>query len=95
MIWQQFQSLQLPHTPPAPARRRYSVTADILAYQQCSLQYGAFVARKYEPALVVQLFYGTIMLGSLMSSMMFSAAHRPNSDIGWCTVLMPSTSIIG
>lgn len=61
MVWQQFQSLQLPHVPPAMARRRYSVTADILAYQQCSLQYGAFAARKYEPALVVQLFYGTII----------------------------------
>jgi putative RecB family exonuclease len=37
------------------------VTRDILAYQQCSLQYGAFAARRYEPALVVQLFYGTII----------------------------------
>ena len=35
--------------------------ADILAYQQCSLQYGAFAVRRYEPALVVQLFYGTII----------------------------------
>ncbi|GAB5517610.1 PD-(D/E)XK nuclease family protein [Rhodopirellula baltica] len=61
MIYKQFESLQLPHEPPTQARRRYSVTADILAYQQCSLQYGAFSARKYEPALVVQLFYGTII----------------------------------
>ena len=60
-MWQHFQSLQIPHNPPAQSRRRYSVTADILAYQQCSIQYGAFVARRYEPALVVQLFYGTII----------------------------------
>ena len=60
-MWQNFQSLQLPFNPPAQNRRRYSVTADILAYQQCSLQYGAFAVRRYEPALVVQLFYGTII----------------------------------
>jgi hypothetical protein len=37
------------------------VTADILAFQQCSLQYAAFAVRRYEPALVVQLFYGTVI----------------------------------
>jgi putative RecB family exonuclease len=47
--------------PPTQIRRRYSVTADILAYEQCSLQYAAFAVRRYEPALVVQLFYGTII----------------------------------
>ena len=60
-MWQNFRSLQVPFNPPAQSRRRYSVTADILAYQQCSLQYGAFAVRRYEPALVVQLFYGTII----------------------------------
>jgi putative RecB family exonuclease len=60
-MWQNFQSLQVPFNPPTPGRRRYSVTADILAYQQCSLQYGAFAVRRYEPALVVQLFYGTVI----------------------------------
>lgn len=60
-MWQNFQSLQLGFNPPALSRRRYSVTADILAYQQCSLQYGAFAVRRYEPALVVQLFYGTVI----------------------------------
>lgn len=60
-MWQHFQSLHLPHDPPARSRRRYSVTADILAYQQCPIQYGAFAVRRYEPALVVQLFYGTII----------------------------------
>jgi putative RecB family exonuclease len=60
-MWQHFQTLQLAHNPPAQSRRRYSVTADILAYQQCSLQYAAFAVRRYEPALVVQLFYGTVI----------------------------------
>ncbi|GIW90606.1 MAG: hypothetical protein KatS3mg109_1038 [Pirellulaceae bacterium] len=60
-MWQHFQSLTVPHTPPAQSRRRYSVTADILAFQQCPIQYGAFAVRRYEPALVVQLFYGTVI----------------------------------
>jgi hypothetical protein len=60
-MWQNFQFLQVGFNPPVPSRRRYSVTADILAYQQCSLQYGAFAVRRYEPALVVQLFYGTVI----------------------------------
>lgn len=60
-MWQHFQSLAVPHNPPTPSRRRYSVTADILAFQQCPIQYGAFAVRRYEPALVVQLFYGTVI----------------------------------
>ncbi len=60
-MYQHFQSLNLQNSAPVPARRRYSVTSDILAYQQCSIQYGAFAVRRYEPALVVQLFYGTII----------------------------------
>ena len=60
-MWQHFQSLQIPYIPPVQVRQRYSVTADILAYQQCSIQYGAFAVRGYEPALPVQLFYGTII----------------------------------
>jgi hypothetical protein len=60
-MWQNFQSLQVAFNPPAASRRRYSVTTDILAYQQCSLQYAAFAVRRYEPALVVQLFYGTVI----------------------------------
>jgi putative RecB family exonuclease len=60
-MWESFQTLHVNHAPPTQSRRRYSVTADILAYQQCSLQYGAFAVRKYKPALEVQLFYGTII----------------------------------
>ena len=60
-MWQHFEKLKLPLVSTEKARRRYSVTADIIAFQQCSLQYGAFAARKYEPALAVQLFYGTVI----------------------------------
>lgn len=60
-MWQHFRSLSLPHGQPDPVRQRYSVTADVLAYQECSIQYGAFAVRRYEPALAVQLFYGTIV----------------------------------
>ena len=60
-MWEHFQSLKLQQSGPVQVRRRYSVTSDILAFQQCSIQYGAFVVRRYEPALVVQLFYGTIV----------------------------------
>ncbi len=60
-MYQHFRSLNLQNAAPIPTRRRYSVTSDILAYQQCSIQYGAYAVRRYEPALVVQLFYGTIV----------------------------------
>lgn len=62
-MWERFRSLQrqLPHSLPHVGRQRYSVTSDILAYQQRSIRYGTFTARNYEPALTVQLFYGTII----------------------------------
>lgn len=61
MAWQNFQGLQVRRSISSNRKRRYSVTADILAYQNCSIQYGTFAVRKYEPALAVQLFYGTII----------------------------------
>ena len=60
-MWQNFQSLNIKQDVISQTRRRYSVTSDILAYEECSIQYGAFAVRRYEPALVVQLFYGTII----------------------------------
>ena len=60
-MWKSFQSLNIEQDNAPQIRRRYSVTADILSYQQCSIQYGAFAVRRYEPALVVQLFYGTVI----------------------------------
>lgn len=60
-MWQHFSSLNLGYEEPTPARKRYSVTADVLMYQRCSIQYGTFAVRNYQPALEVQLFYGTII----------------------------------
>jgi len=61
MIWEHFRELRVPFTPRSNYKRRYSVTADILSFQRCSRQYGAYAIRKYEPALTLQLFYGTII----------------------------------
>ncbi|MBX3458555.1 MAG: PD-(D/E)XK nuclease family protein [Planctomycetes bacterium] len=60
-MWKNFSSIKLAASTSAPVKRRYSITADILAYERCSLQYGLFAARKYEPALAVQIFYGTVI----------------------------------
>lgn len=47
--------------PERPTIRRYSVTGDILSFQICRRQYGFFVHRKYNPAHVVQAWYGQII----------------------------------
>ena len=60
-MWEHYQSLNLQQTASQQARRRFSVTADILPFQECSLQYEAFAVHGYEPALAVQRFYGTIV----------------------------------
>jgi RecB family exonuclease len=61
MTWQNFQGMSIPLSQSTNRKRRYSVTADIHAFERCSIQYGAFAARKYEPALAVQRFYGTVI----------------------------------
>lgn len=61
MVWHHFQNVQFPVSPPTNLRRRYSITADVLSYQECPLQYEMLKIRKYEPSLAVQLFYGTII----------------------------------
>lgn len=61
MVWRNYENLTIQPQITQDIKRRYSVTADILSYRQCPKQYGAFNVRKYEPALAVQLFYGTII----------------------------------
>jgi hypothetical protein len=56
-----FAGLRIAATTPAPNRRRYSVTSDILSYQRCARQYGFFAVRGYEPAYAVQIYYGTVI----------------------------------
>ena len=60
-MWKHYESLNLKQTSSQQTRRRFSVTSDILAFQECSLQYEAFAVHGYEPALAVQRFYGTIV----------------------------------
>lgn len=59
MAWQNFSGQSFPLQPSTPLKRAYSVTADVLAYKTCSLQYAAFRARRYEAATLPQLFWGT------------------------------------
>ena len=42
-------------------KRRYSVTADVVAYRRCARQYGAFRVHSYAPAHQTQLYFGTIV----------------------------------
>lgn len=61
MPWQHYADIQVPRRTPSNVKRRYSVTSHVLAYRRCSRQYGFFGERKYEPALAVQMFYGTVV----------------------------------
>ncbi len=61
MPWRNYIGLHVPSQTPVSIKRRYSITADILSFQRCSMQYSEFKVRKYEPALALQLFYGTII----------------------------------
>jgi DNA helicase-2/ATP-dependent DNA helicase PcrA len=42
-------------------RRPYSVTSDILAFRNCSRQYGYFGVRNYAPAQTTQLYFGIVI----------------------------------
>lgn len=61
MSWQKFQGLLVPQIRDASVKHRYSVTTDIQSFKHCSRQYGHFVARGYEPANAVQIYYGTLI----------------------------------
>jgi len=61
MTWKYYKDEHFRQSEVSPSKRRYSVVADFLAFQRCSIQYGTFKVRKYEPALQVQLFYGRIV----------------------------------
>lgn len=42
-------------------KESYSVTSDILSFQRCPRQYGFFAIKKYQPAHIVQIWFGTII----------------------------------
>ena len=61
MSWEQYENLRIPAASDVDVKEKYSVTADILSFQLCQRQYGFFAVRKYEPAHVVQIWFGTII----------------------------------
>lgn len=61
MSWRRFQTLRIPLISNIGMREKYSVTADILSFQLCKRQYGFFAVREYQPAHVVQIWFGTII----------------------------------
>lgn len=60
-IWEYYRDLGIEPGREPIIKRRYSVTAHVLSFKRCSRQYGYIAERKYEPALVVQMYYGTII----------------------------------
>jgi putative RecB family exonuclease len=56
-----FTGLSIPPQSNKPLKRRYSVTADVVAFRRCGRQYGAFRVYSYAPAHQTQLYFGTIL----------------------------------
>lgn len=61
MAWRKYQNLTIPIVTNVGIRETYSVTSDILSFQLCKRQYGFFSVRRYQPAHVVQIWFGTIL----------------------------------
>lgn len=61
MTWRRYQNLRIPASSDVGMKEKYSVTADILSFQLCQRQYGFFAVRNYEPAHVVQIWFGTVI----------------------------------
>lgn len=61
MSWMRYQNLVIPARLDVDMKEKYSVTADILSFQLCKRQYGFFAVRGYQPAHVVQIWFGTII----------------------------------
>ena len=61
MPWRQYQNLTISPVSNVDIKEKNSVTADIQSIQLCKRQYGFFSVRNYQPAHVVQIWYGTII----------------------------------
>lgn len=61
MPWRHYQGLSVGIRQPRGVKERYSITADILSFQLCRRQYGFFAVRKYQPAHIVQIWYGMVI----------------------------------
>jgi hypothetical protein len=56
-----FQAVQVGTLNAPNIRRRYSLTADIVAFRRCARQYGHFKAKSFAPAEQTQLYFGHII----------------------------------
>ncbi len=61
MSWRDYNCLKVSYKPVLNKKNKYSITGDILSFQLCRRQYGFFAVRGYQPAHVVQFWYGTIV----------------------------------
>ena len=63
MSWRDYVSLkgEIDDKPESLTKNKYGITSDILSYQLCRRQYGFFAVRGYEPAHVVQYWYGMVV----------------------------------
>jgi len=61
MSWRAFRQVQIQERERRRLKEKYSATGDIIAYLICPRQYGFFKIRKYQPAHLVQIWYGTII----------------------------------
>jgi len=55
----------IPFEKPAVPKEKFSVTADILSYNRCAIQYGYYVDKGFVAASATQLFFGLVIHGTL------------------------------
>lgn len=62
MSWTDYKILgTVPTEKDLNRKLKYSITSDILSYQLCRRQYGFFAVRGYQPAHIVQYWFGTVI----------------------------------
>lgn len=55
----------VPFEEPSLPKKKYSVTADILSYSRCPVQYGYYVDKGFVAASATQLFFGLVIHGTI------------------------------
>lgn len=61
MSWEEYRNLRINVGAGRRTKGKYSVTGDILSFQICRRQYGFYAIRDYQPAHLVQIWFGTII----------------------------------
>ncbi len=63
MSWRDYSTLKgkIEEKSETLTKNKYSITSDILSFQLCRRQYGFFGVRGYQPAHVVQFWYGMVV----------------------------------